>query len=85
MNLMMTDENNRDIYITVASMPPPKPCSYCCPVPTVTTIRTGEHTCTKKPQSTSYFDSIYSMFDLISPQEVVSVWNMAMCSTAGTR
>uniref|UniRef100_A0A8C2ZIN6 DDB1 and CUL4 associated factor 15 n=1 Tax=Cyclopterus lumpus TaxID=8103 RepID=A0A8C2ZIN6_CYCLU len=32
MNLMMSDENNRDIYITIASMPPPKPCSYCCPV-----------------------------------------------------
>uniref|UniRef100_A0A3B4TAY0 DDB1 and CUL4 associated factor 15 n=1 Tax=Seriola dumerili TaxID=41447 RepID=A0A3B4TAY0_SERDU len=29
MNLMMSDENNRDIYITIASMPPPKPCSYC--------------------------------------------------------
>uniref|UniRef100_A0A3Q3ITU4 DDB1- and CUL4-associated factor 15 WD40 repeat-containing domain-containing protein n=1 Tax=Monopterus albus TaxID=43700 RepID=A0A3Q3ITU4_MONAL len=42
MNLMMSDENNRDIYITVASMPPPKPCSYCCPVPSATTIRTGE-------------------------------------------
>uniref|UniRef100_A0A3B4AUD3 DDB1- and CUL4-associated factor 15 WD40 repeat-containing domain-containing protein n=1 Tax=Periophthalmus magnuspinnatus TaxID=409849 RepID=A0A3B4AUD3_9GOBI len=27
MNLMMSDENNRDIYITIASMPPPKPCS----------------------------------------------------------
>uniref|UniRef100_A0A671TKP1 DDB1 and CUL4 associated factor 15 n=1 Tax=Sparus aurata TaxID=8175 RepID=A0A671TKP1_SPAAU len=33
MNLMMSDENNRDIYITIASMPPPKPCSHCCPVP----------------------------------------------------
>ncbi|XP_059201508.1 DDB1- and CUL4-associated factor 15 [Centropristis striata] len=41
MNLMMSDENNRDIYITIASMPPPKPCSYCCPVPSATTIRTG--------------------------------------------
>ncbi|XP_029006661.1 DDB1- and CUL4-associated factor 15 [Betta splendens] len=45
MNLMMTDENNRDIYITVASMPPPKPCSYCCPVPTVSTVRTGSGEC----------------------------------------
>uniref|UniRef100_A0A3Q1K6P7 DDB1- and CUL4-associated factor 15 WD40 repeat-containing domain-containing protein n=2 Tax=Anabas testudineus TaxID=64144 RepID=A0A3Q1K6P7_ANATE len=45
MNLMMTDENNRDIYITVASMPPPKPCSYCCPVPSATTIRTGSGEC----------------------------------------
>lgn len=44
MNLMMSDENNRDIYITIASMPPPKPCSYCCPVPSATTIRTGKHT-----------------------------------------
>uniref|UniRef100_A0A3Q2W5H7 DDB1 and CUL4 associated factor 15 n=1 Tax=Haplochromis burtoni TaxID=8153 RepID=A0A3Q2W5H7_HAPBU len=42
MNLMMSDENNRDIYITIASMPPPKPCAQCCPVPSVTTIRTGE-------------------------------------------
>lgn len=41
MNLMMSDENNRDIYITIASMPPPKPCSQCCPVPSATTIRTG--------------------------------------------
>uniref|UniRef100_A0A6Q2XBC8 DDB1- and CUL4-associated factor 15 WD40 repeat-containing domain-containing protein n=1 Tax=Esox lucius TaxID=8010 RepID=A0A6Q2XBC8_ESOLU len=31
MNLMMSDENNRDIYITIASMPPPQPCSQCCP------------------------------------------------------
>ncbi|KAK2815815.1 hypothetical protein Q5P01_026282 [Channa striata] len=45
MNLMMSDENNRDIYITVASMPPPKPCSYCCPVPSATTIRTGSGEC----------------------------------------
>ncbi len=44
MNLMMSDENNRDIYITIASMPPPKPCSYCCPVPSATTIRTGKLT-----------------------------------------
>lgn len=41
MNLMMSDENNRDIYITIASMPPSKPCSKCCPVPSATTIRTG--------------------------------------------
>ncbi|XP_056135930.1 DDB1- and CUL4-associated factor 15 [Lampris incognitus] len=41
MNLMMSDENNRDIYITIASMPPPKPCSHCCPVPSATTVRTG--------------------------------------------
>uniref|UniRef100_A0A8D2ZS63 DDB1 and CUL4 associated factor 15 n=1 Tax=Scophthalmus maximus TaxID=52904 RepID=A0A8D2ZS63_SCOMX len=39
MNLMMSDENNRDIYITIASMPPPKPCSHCCPVPSA---RSGE-------------------------------------------
>ncbi|KAK5926875.1 hypothetical protein CgunFtcFv8_022410 [Champsocephalus gunnari] len=45
MNLMMSDENNRDIYITIASMPPPKPCSYCCPVPSATTIRTGSGEC----------------------------------------
>ncbi|XP_026158733.1 DDB1- and CUL4-associated factor 15 [Mastacembelus armatus] len=45
MNLMMSDENNRDIYITVASMPPPKPCSHCCPLPSATTIRTGSGEC----------------------------------------
>ncbi|XP_020511359.1 DDB1- and CUL4-associated factor 15 [Labrus bergylta] len=45
MNLMMSDENNRDIYITIASMPPPKPCSQCCPVPSATTIRTGSGEC----------------------------------------
>ncbi|KAM9856807.1 DDB1- and CUL4-associated factor 15 [Aulostomus maculatus] len=45
MNLMMSDENNRDIYITIASMPPPKPCSDCCPVPSTTTIRTGSGEC----------------------------------------
>ncbi|XP_061576645.1 DDB1- and CUL4-associated factor 15 [Cololabis saira] len=45
MNLMMSDENNRDIYITIASMPPSKPCSYCCPVPSATTIRTGSGQC----------------------------------------
>ncbi|XP_076001937.1 DDB1- and CUL4-associated factor 15 [Genypterus blacodes] len=41
MNFMMSDENSRDIYITIASMPPPKSCSHCCPVPSVSTIRTG--------------------------------------------
>ncbi|KAM4595436.1 DDB1- and CUL4-associated factor 15 isoform 1-T1 [Fundulus diaphanus] len=41
MNLMMSDENNRDIYITIASMPPSRPCSKCCPVPSATTIRTA--------------------------------------------
>lgn len=45
MNLMMSDENNRDIYITIASMPPPKPCSHCCPIPSPTTIRTGINSC----------------------------------------
>ncbi|KAM6972516.1 DDB1- and CUL4-associated factor 15 [Aplochiton taeniatus] len=45
MNLMMSDENNRDIYITIASMPPPRPCSHCCPVPTPSTIRTGSGEC----------------------------------------
>ncbi|XP_032394099.1 DDB1- and CUL4-associated factor 15 isoform X1 [Etheostoma spectabile] len=45
MNLMMSDENNRDIYITIASMPPPTSCSYCCPVPSATTIRTGSGDC----------------------------------------
>ncbi|PWA16901.1 hypothetical protein CCH79_00012683, partial [Gambusia affinis] len=41
MNLMMSDENNRDIYITIASMPPSQPCSKCCPLPSATTIRTA--------------------------------------------
>lgn len=45
MNLMMSDENNRDIYITIASMPPPKSCSQCCPVPSASTIRTGNGDC----------------------------------------
>ncbi|XP_072319385.1 DDB1- and CUL4-associated factor 15 [Eucyclogobius newberryi] len=45
MNLMMSDENNRDIYITIASMPPPKPCSQCCPLPSASTIRTGGGEC----------------------------------------
>ncbi|XP_029546020.1 DDB1- and CUL4-associated factor 15-like [Salmo trutta] len=44
MNLMMSDENNRDIYITIASMPPPRPCSQCCPTNT-STIRTGSGEC----------------------------------------
>uniref|UniRef100_A0A8C5FX64 DDB1 and CUL4 associated factor 15 n=1 Tax=Gadus morhua TaxID=8049 RepID=A0A8C5FX64_GADMO len=33
MNLMMSDENNRDIYITIASMPPAAPCTQCSPPP----------------------------------------------------
>ncbi|XP_028314730.1 DDB1- and CUL4-associated factor 15 [Gouania willdenowi] len=45
MNLMMTDENNRDIYITIASMPPAKPCTHCCPIPSASTIRTGWGEC----------------------------------------
>ncbi|XP_036804910.1 DDB1- and CUL4-associated factor 15-like isoform X2 [Oncorhynchus mykiss] len=44
MNLMMSDENNRDIYITIASMPPLRPCSQCCP-PNTSTIRTGSGEC----------------------------------------
>uniref|UniRef100_A0A8K9Y4T8 DDB1 and CUL4 associated factor 15 n=1 Tax=Oncorhynchus mykiss TaxID=8022 RepID=A0A8K9Y4T8_ONCMY len=42
MNLMMSDENNRDIYITIASMPPLRPCSQCCP-PNTSTIQCLEH------------------------------------------
>ncbi|XP_053471891.1 DDB1- and CUL4-associated factor 15 [Ictalurus furcatus] len=41
MNMMMSDENNRDIYITIASMPPAQRCQQCCPLPTTSTIRTG--------------------------------------------
>ncbi|KAG7491431.1 hypothetical protein MATL_G00003470 [Megalops atlanticus] len=44
MNLMMSDENNRDIYITIASMPPSRPCAQCCPPPT-SSIRTGGGEC----------------------------------------
>lgn len=54
MNLMMSDENNRDIYITIASMPPPKPCSQCCPLPSISTIRTG--TPLKPPGNTLHKD-----------------------------
>ncbi|XP_024115695.2 DDB1- and CUL4-associated factor 15 [Oryzias melastigma] len=45
MNLMMSDENNRDIYITIASMPPPRPCSQCSPFPPATTARSGSGEC----------------------------------------
>ncbi|XP_030636523.1 DDB1- and CUL4-associated factor 15 [Chanos chanos] len=45
MNMMMSDENNRDIYITIASMPPSQPCSQCNPVPSISTIRTGNGEC----------------------------------------
>ncbi|XP_067296895.1 DDB1- and CUL4-associated factor 15 isoform X2 [Pseudorasbora parva] len=41
MNMMMSDENNRDIYITITSMPPAQPCKQCCPTASVSTIRTG--------------------------------------------
>ncbi|KAK1803061.1 hypothetical protein P4O66_021601, partial [Electrophorus voltai] len=41
MNMMMSDENMRDIYVTIASMPPGLPCQHCCPLPTASTIRTG--------------------------------------------
>ncbi|XP_051561696.1 DDB1- and CUL4-associated factor 15-like isoform X2 [Myxocyprinus asiaticus] len=41
MNMMMSDENNRDIYITITSMPPAQPCKQCCPNSSVSTIRTG--------------------------------------------
>ncbi|XP_035262339.1 DDB1- and CUL4-associated factor 15 [Anguilla anguilla] len=44
MNLMMSDENNRDIYITIASMPPSRPCAQCCPPPS-SSIRTGGSEC----------------------------------------
>ncbi|KAJ8283447.1 hypothetical protein COCON_G00022970 [Conger conger] len=44
MNLMMSDENNRDIYITIASMPPSRPCAQCCPPP-CSSIRTGGSEC----------------------------------------
>ncbi|RVE75779.1 hypothetical protein OJAV_G00002350 [Oryzias javanicus] len=45
MNLMMSDENNRDIYITIAFMPPPRPCSQCTPFPLYTTARSGRGEC----------------------------------------
>ncbi|CAL8269229.1 unnamed protein product [Gadus morhua 'NCC'] len=45
MNLMMSDENNRDIYITIASMPPAAPCTQCSPPPAASTTRTGGGEC----------------------------------------
>ncbi|KAJ8363084.1 hypothetical protein SKAU_G00119150 [Synaphobranchus kaupii] len=44
MTLMMSDENNRDIYITIASMPPSRPCAQCSPPPS-SSIRTGGSEC----------------------------------------
>ncbi|KAL1004898.1 hypothetical protein UPYG_G00051950 [Umbra pygmaea] len=44
MNLMMSDENNRDIYITIASMPPPRPCAQCCPG-NASSVHTGDAAC----------------------------------------
>ncbi|KAG9337408.1 hypothetical protein JZ751_028829 [Albula glossodonta] len=44
MNLMMSDENNRDIYITIASMPPSRPCAQCSAPPS-SSIRTGGSEC----------------------------------------
>ncbi|XP_028827046.1 DDB1- and CUL4-associated factor 15 [Denticeps clupeoides] len=41
MNMVMSDENNRDIYVTIAAMPPARPCMQCCPTATTSTIRTG--------------------------------------------
>uniref|UniRef100_A0A3P8VZW0 DDB1 and CUL4 associated factor 15 n=1 Tax=Cynoglossus semilaevis TaxID=244447 RepID=A0A3P8VZW0_CYNSE len=41
-NFMMSDENNRDIYITIASMPPPKPCPHFCSVSSASNISKGE-------------------------------------------
>ncbi|XP_048869883.1 DDB1- and CUL4-associated factor 15 [Brienomyrus brachyistius] len=44
MNLMMSDENNRDIYITVASMPPSRPCTQCSsPTPGTGGLECLEH------------------------------------------
>ncbi|XP_059903423.1 DDB1- and CUL4-associated factor 15 [Gadus macrocephalus] len=45
MNLMMSDENNRDIYITIASMPPAAPCTQCSPPAAASTTRTGGGEC----------------------------------------
>ncbi|KAL4648570.1 DDB1- and CUL4-associated factor 15 [Arapaima gigas] len=45
MNLMMSDENNRDIYITIASMPPVRPCSQCSAVPTLSSGHAGATEC----------------------------------------
>lgn len=87
MNLMMSDENNRDIYITIASMPPPKPCSHCCPVPSATTIRTGRkkkiHYMIWLPST--YKPSISTQLMSFFSQETGIVWSTATCSTAGTR
>lgn len=40
MNLM-SDENNRDIYITILSMPPTAACSQCCSAATSLSAPTG--------------------------------------------
>ncbi|XP_018615111.2 DDB1- and CUL4-associated factor 15 isoform X1 [Scleropages formosus] len=45
MNLVMSDENNRDIYITIASMPPLRPCSQCSAPPTLSSGRAGAAEC----------------------------------------
>ncbi|XP_056312408.1 DDB1- and CUL4-associated factor 15 [Danio aesculapii] len=41
MNMMMSDENNRDIYITITSMPPAQPCKQCCPVASTSVVCVG--------------------------------------------
>lgn len=89
MNLMMSDENNRDIYITIASMPPPKPCSQCCPVPSATTIRTGikthTHTllyCSHCLHLSHSFDSP-SSFSFTRKRRVFGTWLCAQQQVPG--
>uniref|UniRef100_A0A3P9K7V7 DDB1 and CUL4 associated factor 15 n=1 Tax=Oryzias latipes TaxID=8090 RepID=A0A3P9K7V7_ORYLA len=60
MNLMMSDENNRDIYITIASMPPPRPCSQCSAIPPATTVHSGNHR-TAPPQRSLQAASLYDV------------------------
>ncbi|XP_061737286.1 DDB1- and CUL4-associated factor 15 [Nerophis ophidion] len=44
MNLMSA-ENYRDIYLTIVSMPSPKPCPDCCRLPSTMSIRNGSGEC----------------------------------------
>lgn len=87
MNLMMSDENNRDIYITILSMPPTVPCTKCCPVPTSMTVPTGGETKHSLRSGCLVARNPFppDCFCIFSPQGTGSAWITAMCSTAGTR
>ncbi|XP_054635209.1 DDB1- and CUL4-associated factor 15 isoform X2 [Dunckerocampus dactyliophorus] len=44
-NSLLMAENYRDIYITIVSMPSPKPCPDCCKLPSTLSIRNGSGKC----------------------------------------